>query len=137
MSGADKRVFPRFACELAVELVTRAGLVHTGITRNLSRGGICLETVDPVASGEEVMVRVTLVFADARFSEPLDLPARVVWCTSFGSAHQVGTQFRPLSQDRATYLDMFLRYLEQSAASAAEDAGDRDDDDDDGDPFAI
>ena len=136
MSGADKRVFPRFACELAVELVTRAGLVLTGISRNLSRGGICLETVDPLAGGEEVMVRVTLVFADARFSEPLDLPARVVWCTSFGSAHQVGTQFRPLSPDRATYLDMFLRYLEESASSAAEDADDHDDEDED-DPFAV
>lgn len=130
-TGADKRVFPRFACELAVELVTRAGRTHPGISRNLSRGGICLETVDAVASGEEVVVRVTLVFDDERTSEPLELPARVVWCTPFGDSHQFGIQFLPLSQDRATYLDMFLRYLEQSSSS-----GPGDDDEGDDDPFA-
>jgi Tfp pilus assembly protein PilZ len=133
MSGADKRVFPRFACALAVELVTPDGGIHSGVSRNLSRGGICLETVDAVSGGEEVVVRVTLVFADARSSEPLELPAQVVWCTSFGSSYQIGTQFRRLSEDRATYLDMFLRYLEQAAA-AADDGNDQDEDDDD--PFA-
>jgi Tfp pilus assembly protein PilZ len=132
MSGADKRVFPRFACQLTVELETGAGRVHPGMSRNLSRGGICLDTVDALSPGDEVTVRVTLVFDDERTSEPLELPARVVWCTPFADAHQVGTQFRPLSQDRATYLDMFLRYLEQSATSAADDDGGRDDDD----PFA-
>lgn len=132
MSGADKRVFPRFACELAVELETADGRIHTGVSRNLSRGGICLETVDAVSGGDEVLVRVTLVFADARASEPLELPAQVVWCTSFGSSYQVGTQFRRLSQDRATYLDMFLRYLAEAAA-AADDESDRQENDDD--PF--
>jgi Tfp pilus assembly protein PilZ len=132
MSGADKRVFPRFDCELAVELVTPGGRIHTGVSRNLSRGGVCLETVDAVRGGEEVVVRIKLVFADARASEPLELPAQVVWCTSFGTSHQVGTQFRRLSEDRATYLDMFLRYLAQAAA-AADDARDHHDDDD---PFA-
>lgn len=132
MSGADKRVFPRFACELAVELETPGGRIHAGVSRNLSRGGICLETVDAVSGGEEVLVRVTLVFADARASEPLELPAQVVWCTSFGSSYQVGTQFRRLSHDRATYLDMFLRYLAEAAA-AADDGSDQHENDDD--PF--
>ena len=130
MSGADKRVFPRFACQLSVELETRAGGVHAGTSRNLSAGGICLETVDAVAAGEEVVVRVTLVFEDQRSSEPLELPARVVWCTPFGDSHQVGTQFRPLSKELATYLDMFLRYLEQQSSSSD------DDESDDDDPFA-
>jgi hypothetical protein len=135
MRAADKRVFPRFAVQLSAELETPAGKVHRGISRNLSRGGICLETVDALAIGQEVVVRVTLVFDADRTSEPLEIPARVVWCTSFGDAHQVGTQFRPLSQDLATYLDMFLRYLEQQAASSHDDddgdAGSSEDD-----PFA-
>ncbi len=139
MNGADKRVFPRFACQISVELETAAGKVHPGVSRNLSGGGICLETVDAIPAGEEVVVRVTLVFDAERSSEPLELPARVVWCTSFGDAHQVGTQFRPLSQDRARYLDMFLRYLEQRASPAADDGDGRppsDDEHDDDDPFA-
>jgi Tfp pilus assembly protein PilZ len=135
MSGADKRLFRRFACDLAVELETRDGSVLGGQSRNLSRGGLCLETSDPVPAGADVTVRITLVFDEDRSSEPLDLPAQVVWCTPFGQhAHQVGTQFRQLSSERLTYLDMFLRYLEQQAASER-DAGDADEDDED-DPFA-
>ena len=132
--GADKRVFPRFAVELSAELETRSGRIHRGTARNLSRGGICLEAVDPPAAGDEVVVRVMLVFDEDRTSEPLELPARVVWCTSFGDAQQVGIHFLPLSQDRATYLDMFLRYLELQASSGADGgaAGGEDEDD----PFA-
>jgi Tfp pilus assembly protein PilZ len=134
MSGADKRLFPRFACQLAVELEVPDGRVVAGQSRNLSRGGLCLETAEPVPAGAEVTVRVTLVFDEERSSEPLDLPARIVWCTPFGEhAHQVGTQFPPLSSERLTYLDMFLRYLEQQAASERDDGSGEDDEDD---PFA-
>lgn len=134
MTGADKRLFPRFAVQLAVALETSDGRVLAGVTKNLSQGGICLETAEAVVSGAEVIVRVTLVFDEERTSEPLDLPARVVWCTPFGAdAHQVGTQFRPLSNERLTYLDMFLRYLEQQAASDRDAAPDDEDEDD---PFA-
>ena len=130
MTGADKRGFPRFAVQLAAELVAAGGRVHRGMSRNLSRGGLCLETTQALAAGEDVVVRVTLMFDGDHSSEPLELPARVVWCTSFGDAYQVGTQFRPLAQERATYLDMFLRYLEQQAASTRDEAeaGDEDDD---------
>ena len=133
MSGADKRLFRRFACQLAVEVEAPDGRVLAGQSRNLSRGGLCLETADPVDAGAEVTVRVTLVFDEDSTSEPLDLPARVVWCTPFGEhAHQVGTQFLQLSSERLTYLDMFLRYLEQQAASERDDEDGEDEDD----PFA-
>lgn len=135
MTGADKRHSPRFAVRVAVELETKAGQRLAGQSRNLSRGGVCLETADMIAAGEEVTVRITLVFDEERSSEPLELPARVVWCTPFGDqAHQVGTQFHPLSSEHTTYLDMFLRYLEQQA-SPSED-GDGGEDEDEDDPFA-
>lgn len=127
MAASDKRVFPRFAVTLAVELETADGTVHAAVSRNLSRGGVSLETAGAVAAGAEVVVRVTLVFDEERASEPLDLPARVVWCTPFADAHQLGTQFRPLSPEQQEYLDMFLRYLEEQA----DDEGGEDDD-----PFA-
>jgi Tfp pilus assembly protein PilZ len=132
MAASDQRVFPRFAVTLAVELETEDGTVHPGVSRNLSRGGVCLETEGAIPAGAEVVVRVTLVFDEDRASEPLDLPARVVWCTPFADAHQVGTQLRPLSSEQQSYLDMFLRYLEQQGAPD-EDA---DEDEDEDDPFA-
>jgi hypothetical protein len=138
MTGADKRGSPRFAVQLTAEIVAAGGRVHRGESRNLSRTGLCLEIVEALVTGDDVVVRVTLMFDDDRSSEPLELPARVVWCTSFGDAHQVGTQFRPMTEDRATYLDMFLRYLEQQAASGPDGddgRGDEGDEGDEDDPF--
>lgn len=119
-----------------MELITRAGQLIPARARNLSRGGLCLEIATPVAAGEDVDVRITLVFDVDRSSEPLRLPARIVWCTPIGDdVHQVGTQFRPLSSDQNTYLDMFLRYLEEPGRAAAQ-AGDAGGGDDEEDPFA-
>jgi PilZ domain len=131
VSGADKRVSARFAVELSAELEIPSGRIHRGLARNLSRGGICFETTGVLAAGDEVVVRVRLIFDEDRTSEPLELPARVVWCTPLGDAQQIGTQFLPLSQDRSTYLDMFLRYLELHASSGADGsaAGSEDEDD--------
>jgi hypothetical protein len=134
MTGEDKRVSPRFAVHLATEIATVDGRVHPGTSRNLSRDGLCVEIGAPIPAGDGVTVRVTLVFDADRTSEPLDLPARVVWCTPFGdSSHQVGCQLLQLSSETLIDLDMFLRYLEQQAPS------DSDDDEDPGsdeDPFA-
>ncbi|HLU67807.1 MAG TPA: PilZ domain-containing protein [Kofleriaceae bacterium] len=133
--GVDQRIFPRYAVEAHVELVASSGDVISGVSRNLSRGGLCLESGEEVPAGEEVDVRITLVFDVDRTSEPLRLPARVVWCTPLGDAHQIGTQFRPLTFEQSTYLDMFLRYLEEPARIAAREAEEKDGGDED-DPFA-
>jgi hypothetical protein len=127
VSGADKRVFPRYAVEAAVELLWSEGVAR-GMSRNISRGGLCCETGNRAPAGETATVRITLVFDAERTSEPLEVQARVVWCTPLGDAHQVGTQFLPLSREQQTYLDMFLRYLEEQHAT--------DDQEPEDDPFA-
>ena len=134
--GVDQRLFPRYAVEATVELITRSGEVVAGAARNVSRGGLCLETGAPVPTGADLDVRITLVFEEEHTSEPLRLPARVVWCTPLEGGHQVGTQFRPLTSEQSTYLDMFLRYLDESSRVAAAGAGAEDDDHDDEDPFS-
>lgn len=60
-------------------------------------------------------MRLSLVFDEDTFSEPLDLPARIVWCTQLGKEFQVGTAFLPLNADQRSYLEMFLRYLEEGS----------------------
>ena len=129
--GVDQRLFPRYAVEATVELITRSGEVVAGSARNVSRGGLCLETAAPVPAGADLDVRLTLVFDLEHTSEPLRLPARVVWCTPLEGGHQVGTQFRPLTAEQSTYLDMFLRYLDESSRALPPE-----DDDDDEDPFS-
>lgn len=110
----SSREFPRFALEATVEL-SAPGLKATGRTANVSRGGLAANVDRAVPPGEVVTVRMSLVFDEDTFSEPLDLPARVVWCTQLAEHYQLGTAFLVLSADQRAYLDMFLRYLEEGA----------------------
>jgi hypothetical protein len=128
VSGADKRVFPRFDVKAQVEIVRSGGRRVRGMSRNVSRGGVCLDAGTALDAGEDIELHITLLFDANRSSEPLALPARVMWSTAIGKTHQIGTQFRQLDKDQLTYLDLFLRYLENA------DDGD-DDHGDDEDPF--
>lgn len=131
--GADTRASPRFAVEAAIE-VRSAAATANGSTTNVSRGGLSALVDHPVEGGVLVRVSITLVFSPDSFSEPLDLPARVVWATTLGPGqHQLGVSFTQLSSAEHSYLDMFLRYLEQD--SAAPDSGNEGTDEDE-DPFA-
>lgn len=115
--GQTDREHPRYAHEALITL--RAGsTVHQGRTTNVSRGGLCadLDVVLPV--GSDVELDLQLVFDDDVQSEPLRLPARVVWCTTLDDGHQLGFAFRPLPPERAQYLTMFVRYLDDRARSA-------------------
>ena len=97
MSGADKRVFPRFDIKATVEIVRAGGKVVRCMSRNVSKGGVCLDARVGLQGGEHIDLRITLVFDANRTSEALALPARVMWSTAIGDSHQVGTQFRQLS----------------------------------------
>jgi hypothetical protein len=75
---------------------------------------------------------MALVFDEETFSEPLDVRARVVWCTPLGAKYQIGTTFLGLTNENRTYLDMFLRYLKEGLArqNEAKGGGGGGDDDD-------
>jgi hypothetical protein len=139
MSDHLSRQYPRFAIEAAVQL-HGPDTVATGRTDNVSRGGLCAVVDRPLAAGSQVQVNLSLVFDEETFSEPLSLPARVVWCTAMGDEHQLGTSFLGLNSEQQSYLEMFLRYLEEGLAArdagAAADPDDDDPDDDPDDPFA-
>lgn len=134
-----ERQFPRYAH--AAEVTIRGGgdVSSRGRTSNLSKGGLCATVGAPFSVGAVVDTELALVFGEDSFSEPLALPARVVWCTNLGGGWQVGLSFRGLPADQLRYLDLFLRFLAEGkaeskrAATAREEA---EDDDDDPDPFA-
>ena len=86
-----------------------------GRTHNVSRGGLCANLADPIPVGADIEVDLILVFDDEAHSEPLRLPARVVWCTPVDDANQVGVVFRALDVERAEYLGLFLRYLDDGS----------------------
>ncbi len=76
---------------------------------------MCATVSDPVLLGTDIEVDIQLVFDNHRQSEPLRVPARVVWCTAVDDGHQVGIRFLPLDTEKADYLTMFLRYLDEGS----------------------
>jgi hypothetical protein len=128
------RQYPRYAIEAAIEFVTPAGTTQ-GRTQNVSRGGLAASVERPIPPGLKVDVRMSLVFDEDTFSEPLVLPARVVWCTPLEDGFQLGTAFLPMSNEQRSYLAMFLRYLKEGMQAHARDA-DEGHADDELDPFA-
>lgn len=113
------REHPRYAHEAAITLHV-AGRAYGGRTTNVSRGGLCAEMADPIANGSDLDVDLRLVFDEETQSEPLRLPARVVWCTQVDEGYQVGLAFKPLGAERLEYLAMFLRYLGEAESSRPE-----------------
>jgi hypothetical protein len=95
MADPTMRAYPRFAIAAVIELRGEHE-VSRGRSRNVSRGGLCVEVDRAVAAGATVGVAMTLVFDDNGESEALVLAARVAWCTPLGDRFQVGCQFLPL-----------------------------------------
>jgi c-di-GMP-binding flagellar brake protein YcgR len=121
------REHPRYAHEAAITLNT-PGIAISGRTTNLSRGGLCATLAEQIAVGTDTDVDIQLVFDDERQSEPLRLPARIVWCTAVDDGYQVGVRFLPLDAEKAEDLTMFLRYLDDGeAVSVVKRAGSVDD----------
>ena len=130
----DARQSPRYAVEAAVDLLFEE-IVAQGRTHDVSRGGFCAIVDKSIGRGQVIRASLSLVFDEETFSEPLELPARVVWSTTLGEVqHQIGLQFLALDQEQKEFLDMFLRYLEEG--HAVRDQDEEEDEEDTEDPFA-
>lgn len=126
--GHTDREHPRYAHEAVVTLRV-AGKLHQGRTTNVSRGGVAAEVANAIAVGTEIECDLQLVFEDDAQSEPLRVPGRVVWCTALEDVFQVGVVFKPLAADKAQFLTMFLRYLDDSGPRSKQPKAERSIDD--------
>lgn len=108
-----QRQHPRYAHEASLA-IHADGVVHRGHTTNLSKGGLCADLATFLAVGTDVVVDIQLVFDQNFKSEPLQVQARVVWCTAVDGSRQIGLSFQRLRPDQAEYLTLFLRYLDHS-----------------------
>ena len=117
-SPGELRRYPRIHVDVEVNVCTADGRKLVARTRDLSRSGICVITTDPLASGEKLLIDLILLLGPGSSSEPLPLRARVVWCTAIAKSFQVGAMFDGLSTKQASFLDMFLRYLDGSILPA-------------------
>jgi hypothetical protein len=95
-------------------------------TRDVSRNGICLVATQALPVGALVNIELVLSFGNNSFSEPLDLRARLVWCTNLAGSFQVGAMFEDVTDQQDQFLEMFLQYLDGTLSPRG--VGDDDDD---------
>ena len=107
------RAHPRYAIELDAELRFADGEMVPGRTRNVSRGGFCILAQSPIALGTQCRVRLALVFPEEQLSEPLEVEGVVVWCTPVSGRHQIGIKFSEITSQVRSYLDIFMKFLEE------------------------
>jgi hypothetical protein len=117
-SSEDLRRYPRVSVDVAANVRTTDGRKLVARTRDLSRSGICIITTSALTPGEQLRIELVLLLGPTSSSEPLPLAARVVWCTPIAGAFQIGAKFDRVSTKEATFLDMFLRYLDGSLLPA-------------------
>lgn len=107
----ENRAHPRFATSLSCE-ITHGGLRVNGWTRDLSRGGISLETERPMEISSVVDLALSLHFGPSAASEALRIKGVVVWCTPIGGRYQIGAKFEMVPKETTTFLDVFLKLLD-------------------------
>jgi hypothetical protein len=106
-----QRAYPRYALEVDAE-VRAANRRFPGRTNNVSRGGLCFLSSDPLPLGEEVDLILALVFDAETHSEPLALRARIVWSTQLsGGQHQIGAAFVHTTGEQRAYINLFIEFL--------------------------
>ena len=57
-------------------------------------------------------MRLSLVFSETEFSEPLVLTGSAMWCTRLKQGTQVGVRFEGLDARMSGFLDLFIGFLE-------------------------
>jgi len=140
-----RRQHPRFSVDIQVSVsVTDHEL--SARTRDISRAGLCLVTMEPIARDTEIDLELVLTFGEGRTSEPLNLHGSVVWCTALFGAYQIGVKFVNTDEDQQRYLNMFIGFLDGSLStgdgSYSHDEDDQEDEEPTGrhrdpdDPFA-
>jgi len=108
------RAHPRYALEIDAEIVTAQERIPAR-TRNISHGGLSVEATQNVLTGDIITIFVALVFDDERMSESLALKGRVVWCTPLAPGRfQIGATFVNLTREDRSYIELFLRYLDDA-----------------------
>ncbi|MSP62797.1 MAG: PilZ domain-containing protein [Myxococcales bacterium] len=114
--SAYTRQTPRLAVRLSAEL-RHGEHTFTAVTRNLSIGGVCIESDVPLKEGDALSVGLFLVVDDVEDSTrpPLELQGRVAWVTPGEQGKAImGVRFERLSAYQTTGLTKFLKMMGQT-----------------------
>lgn len=93
-SGAERRKFPRMreSCAIRVKPIAGASMAGEGIdaiTVNISGGGLCYRSPEPVKTGEFLAVEMNV----PEFSSPIVAMGRATFCERGAAGYEVGIEF--------------------------------------------
>ena len=101
---------PRYALDVDCSIMA-LGATLRARTRNLSRSGISCMVQQTLVPGTEVVFEMALSFGGDEYSEPIRLPATIMWCTKVGQAWQLGARFEAAQPPMGELLEVFLQFL--------------------------
>jgi hypothetical protein len=115
--GVENRLSRRYAVRLSAEVV-HGSRKFTGTTRDLSLGGVCLESMQSVGEGELLAMALFLVVDDVEdpSQPPLEVKCRVAWSAPAeeGRPGVMGLRFEGISPPQLAGLTRFLKLLPQA-----------------------
>jgi len=107
----DTRAYPRYEIRVSADLHLPAGQIVTAVTRDLSLGGVGVDTETPLAEGALIRLELFVVVDDIEdeTTVPLGVQGKVVW-SRMKSAHEflAGVQFVGLTPEQRTYLGQLV-----------------------------
>ena len=105
------RAHQRFQIRLSAD-VAAGGRQFTATTRNLSAGGVCLESAYPFEEGGSLGLSLFLVVDDVEDESmpPLEVRGTVQWTADDDEEHVhiAGVQFSEISDAQRAWLESFL-----------------------------
>jgi len=109
---ADKPVRrePRYPLRISAELRIQ-GQAVTGITRNLSAGGVCVEIDRPIKEGVPVQLTLFVVEDDveAAFGTSLEVNGTVQWTAEADRGYATGIKFGTLSPQHQAAIERAIK----------------------------
>jgi hypothetical protein len=117
---SPKRQHRRFAVDVQASVSLGERQLEAR-TRDISRAGLCLVSMEAIKRESEIAIELVLTFGEDGMSEPLHVKGVVVWCTALFGAYQIGVKFVKVNDDQARYLNMFIGFLDGSLSTGSGD----------------
>jgi hypothetical protein len=108
---------PRFDVRLSAELKVESARL-TGLTRNLSIGGVCVEIDRPINEGRQLGLTLFIVEdgIEAEGARGLDLVGTVQWVAEGDRGYAIGIRFLDMTAPQKAALTNALRTMGEPPA---------------------
>ena len=107
----DTRIHQRYDIRVSAEVSLNQGEPMTCVTRDLSLGGVGIDTEWPLPEGAPISIELFVVVDDIEDEStiPLQVSGKVAWSRKQGERDFLaGIQFLDLSADQTTYLQQLV-----------------------------